>query len=563
MFDTSTVDTGLEIDTEIDLDSDVDTDLEGELAADPEVGFVVDLFRPRQAVAGYLVHAASLESQAPGDGLGGLLASVDPADLDMHDLVSFMGACERQASFVQATQLRAVRELAGRRLVPGPDGEPADTALPAGAVNEYAADEVAAVLAMSRLTGQKRVWLATALTRLPATEAALAAGALNLSKTWAITEGLAVLDDPTAATVEAKLLVRAPHQTLGQLRASINRAVLAADPSTAKERAEKAKAERRVELTPRADGMAEFWALLPAPEAMALWTAVTALADQARAAERAAARDLTKANANPEHGAATGNPACYANPGAPTGSPAALAAFGFTPDGQVADGRLPDGSLTSSTPRGRWGDGAPQFVFRTMNQLRADVLADLAYATLDRADLPRNHRRRPHIQVTVAASTLLGLDELPGELAGHGPIPAQMARAVAADATWRRLLTDPATGGLLDYGTTVYDPPKNLADHVITRDQTCRGLGCRIRAERCDIDHTIRYPDGPTAEHNLTCECRHCHIRKHNAGWKLKLLPNGDVIWTSPTGHSYYDPVPPVLDGHTQPRTPTDDIPPF
>jgi hypothetical protein len=198
-----------------------------------------------------------------------------------------------------------------------------------------------------------------------------------------------------------------------------------------------------------------------------------------------------------------------------------------------------------------------------MDQLRADVLADLAYATLERPDLPRNHRRRPHIQVTVAASTLLGLDDQPGELAGYGPITAEAARRIAAEGTWRRLLTDPATGGLLDYGTTVYEPPQNLTDHIITRDQTCRGLGCRIRAERCDLDHTLRFPDGPTADHNLTCQCRRCHIRKHQAGWKLQLLPNGDVIWTSPTGHRYHDPVPAVLDNCLQPRAPDHNTPPF
>ena len=107
---------------------------------------VVDLFHPREPVSAYAVHAASLESLAPGEALGGVLAAVDPADLDMHDLVSFLGACERQTAWTQAAQLRAVRELAGRRLIPGPNGEPADTALPKGAVNEYAADEVAAVL---------------------------------------------------------------------------------------------------------------------------------------------------------------------------------------------------------------------------------------------------------------------------------------------------------------------------------------------------------------------------------------------------------------------------------
>jgi Domain of unknown function (DUF222) len=504
-----------------------------------------------------------LETLSPGDGLGGLLSSVDPGALSMHDLVSFMGACERQAAWAQARQLRAVRELAGRRLIPGPNGEPADTPLPAGSVNDYAADEVAAVLSMSRFAGQKRVWLATALTRLPTTEALFATGKLNLSKTTAITEGLSVLNDAAAATAEARVLVRAPHQTLGLLRASINRAVLAGDPSTAAERAEKASAERRVELTPRADGMCEFWALLPAPDAMALWTAVTALADQARAAERAAANEIKNANTAADHatarttfsGASAGVP--------PTASSTALAAFGFTDEGFAATGVEPDGSLTGSASA-VWGEGdAPEFVFRTMNQLRADVLADLAHATLDPADLPLSHRRRPHIQVTVAASTLLGLDEHPGELAGYGPIPAAMARQVAAEGTWRRLFTDPANGGLLDYGTTVYDPPKTLTDHVITRDQTCRGLGCRVRAERCDIDHTIRYPDGPTADHNLTCECRPCHIRKHKADWKLQLLTNGDVIWTSPTGHTYHDPVPQVLEGCTPPRTAADEIPPF
>ena len=56
------------------------------------------------------------------------------------------------------------------------------TPLPAGAVNEFAADEVAAVLSLSRSTGQRRVWLATALRRLPTTEALFAAGQLTLTK---------------------------------------------------------------------------------------------------------------------------------------------------------------------------------------------------------------------------------------------------------------------------------------------------------------------------------------------------------------------------------------------
>ncbi len=92
------------------------------------------------------------------------------------------------------------------------------------------------------------------------------------------------------------------------------------------------------------------------------------------------------------------------------------------------------------------------------------------------------HRRAVH---------LLGWDEQPGELAGHGPIPATLAHHIAADATgtWRRLITDPPTGALLDRGTTTYRPPANLTAFVIAREQTCTFAGCRRAAHRCDLDH--------------------------------------------------------------------------
>jgi hypothetical protein len=37
-----------------------------------------------------------------------------------------------------------------------------------------------------------------------------------------------------------------------------------------------------------------------------------------------------------------------------------------------------------------------------------------------------------------------------------------------------------------------------MVDHVITRDATCRGLGCRIPATLCDLDHEVPWPDGTT-----------------------------------------------------------------
>ena len=76
------------------------------------------------------------------------------------------------------------------------------------------------------------------------------------------------------------------------------------------------------------------------------------------------------------------------------------------------------------------------------------------------------------VRVTIPYTALLGADELPGDLAGYGPIPAAVARDLAAGGTWRRILTDPASGRPVDYGTTRYRPPAHLAGLVITRDQT-------------------------------------------------------------------------------------------
>ncbi|PZS32757.1 MAG: hypothetical protein DLM58_09180, partial [Pseudonocardiales bacterium] len=107
---------------------------------------------------------------------------------------------------------------------------------------------------------------------------------------------------------------------------------------------------------------------------------------------------------------------------------------------------------------------------RTADQRRADAIIQLAIDTLHGSrcgELPREHGMRPTIHVSVALSTLLGLDEEPGELAGSGPIPAALARKLATDptGTWRRLVTDPL-GKLIDYGHTRYKPPKHLAEHV-------------------------------------------------------------------------------------------------
>ena len=88
-----------------------------------------------------------------------------------------------------------------------------------------------------------------------------------------------------------------------------------------------------------------------------------------------------------------------------------------------------------------------------------------------------------------------------------------------------------------------YTPTRSTADFVRCRDLTCRFPGCDKPAQVCDIDHTVAYPVGPTHPSNLKCLCRFHHLLKTFwngiGGWRDRQLPDGTIIWTSPTGHTY------------------------
>lgn len=179
---------------------------------------------------------------------------------------------------------------------------------------------------------------------------------------------------------------------------------------------------------------------------------------------------------------------------------------------------------------------------RTLDQLRVDLLAEVARDILAAGGwngLQVSARRgRAALHVTVGADTLLGVSDEPGWLAGYGPIPASMARRVARDATWRRILTDPLTGSLLDYSATAHDPGAVVEGHVLTRDRTCRCGSCTTPAATCDLDHTVPHPAGRTEPGNLGPLCRRRH-RAKQAGFLLRQDRPGVFDWTTPTGRTY------------------------
>ena len=115
-------------------------------------------------------------------------------------------------------------------------------------------------------------------------------------------------------------------------------------------------------------------------------------------------------------------------------------------------------------------------------------------------------------------------------------VPALTAWALAAGGTWRRLVTDPVGGTVVDVGRTRYRPPTGLADLVRARDRACVFPTCQTPAERCDIDHLTAWSQGGTTSlDNLVTLCEAHHRLKHTPGWALtRDQASGILSWHTP-----------------------------
>jgi hypothetical protein len=140
------------------------------------------------------------------------------------------------------------------------------------------------------------------------------------------------------------------------------------------------------------------------------------------------------------------------------------------------------------------------------------------------------------IHVIAEDATITGRRSTPGsEASADGLIPPELVAELARSAKLVPLIhpadAPPEAG---------YVPSKALADFVRCRDLTCRWPGCDRPAYDCDLDHTIPYAaGGPTHASNLKCYCRTHHLVKTFWGWRDQQLPDGTLILTSPSGHTY------------------------
>jgi hypothetical protein len=367
--------------------------------------------------------AAWTVNVTPGSATAGVLAQIDPARLPQAGRVDALVRLERLGAWAAALQARMIAALMD---------EPHASSPAPRLDRDWAKEDVKTALGESITGARHRIAAAGELVhRLPDTLTELEQGRLTARHADAVVDTVRTLDDTAAHEVEAAVLpeperISDPGPTMASFRRKLRRSAIKAAPRSAAEKAARAAEDRDVWVIPQdsggppasegvagGGGMAYLGAPLPAEGAATVSAAVNAKAEQIR---------------------------------------------------EIGDPR---------TKAQRRADGLVQICADYLNDDTVKIKKDTAAPpTRTGAQAPRYHGLRPQIQVSVALSTLLGLDEQPGEIDGIGPIPADLARRLAADpsGTWRRLVTD-ELGHLIDYGRSTYEPPADLARFVIARDR--------------------------------------------------------------------------------------------
>ena len=415
------------------------------------------------------------------------LVAINPHQLSPVDRIDYLTALERQTSWLQALMQRAIVAVAGDQASESNGSDPFF------GVDEAEREDVSTALRLAPTTAQSRIDVARTLVNyLPNTCSALATGEISPAHATVIAKETASairdgLPESAIFEIEQRALAHAEFHTPGQVANQVRTSIARIDPETFETVVSRAQDTRRVSCYTESDGISTIVAILPAADAQIVMNSIESFIRRAQAADAASA-------ASPSDSRST---------------------FAASPSDS-----------------------------RSADMKRADALTAIASAYLaSSAEIVIPHRRPISVNVTIDLPTLLGLAENPGQLAGYGAIPASVARELAADGKWKRFITDPQTGNLLDYGRQSYEPPQALIDFLIARDRTCRFPGCRRSAALSDLDHAQSWESGgETSAENLGALCRRHHRLKTHNGWKVISHSDGSCTWTSPLGKEFFTP---------------------
>ena len=487
------------------------------------------------------LHLSQLLSQRPGIETLTQLVEIHPYELSPSGRIDYLAALEKQNGWLQALMQTAFVAIADDQRESLEYGE--------SGVDDEEREEIAAALRLSPATAQAKMDTARILVnQLPATCAALASGEISVAHATVIARESAPLlrggiDREVIAQIEKSAIANAEFHTPAQVANKIRTAVSRALPTECEESFARAHELRKVSCYPERDGMATVIALLSAPDAQSVLIAIERYLQ--RKDREALQSSLFRTSTTTQNSSATTQNSLSRGTD--------LANSAEIPNPWRVDNRRADAFveiinefLTSDVLDQTATDQTA--TDQTATDQAATDQTDLTNGNLSKQKQIKNLGRKPvTINVTIDLPTLLNMAENPGQLSGYGPIPASLARELAADGNWKRFITDPTSGELLDIGRKSYRPSQHLVDFLIARDRTCRFPGCRYPAHRSDIDHVTPWDDGgKTTPENLGSLCRRHHRLKTHGGWKVTSASDGSCEWISPNGKHYLVPSRPV-----------------
>jgi hypothetical protein len=233
-----------------------------------------------------------LSGLAPGAELGSVLAAIDRSQISGFEQVVVLQTWSRQVAHAQAelyASMTAVAEAEAR--LAGRDGDVIDDF-------ELASSEIRAALTWTRRAAESHLDLALCLVeKYPQVWSALHRGTIDLPRARVIINQTCHLDRDTSRAVAHAALELAGRQTTGQLRARIQRLVIAVDPGSARRRYEQSLEERRITAEPTSSGTANLFGLdLPAADTSAAMRRINRLARAAKAANDPRTMDQVRAD---------------------------------------------------------------------------------------------------------------------------------------------------------------------------------------------------------------------------------------------------------------------------
>src|SRR5690625_2436301 len=363
------------------------------------------------------------------------------------DLVEIVEASRRLQGLCAAVQAEA---LAGLNEVQHVPVLPAEVSSRSMRAETLTGAEAGAALMVSRDSAGLRTAEALTLTRVfTRTLGALREGAITEWHARILLRESAQLSDGQRRRVETEVLDYATGHTGPQLRARIKQVIARIAPTDAEQGHARARAERRVWAQPGLDGMGTLGAELPVEDLAALMTAIEAAAAAAKTADPDDGRTMDNRRADAL--AAMGWSALadgHIGAPAPTSRGTKASANTETSSGTHSDSTTtgthgPEPSAQpaagNNSAQGPARDGPGRCCCGAVNT-ESSAAAGSAGGGLRL----QNTRGKPvTVNVTVPYSTLIGIDDHPGQLAGYGTITANVARRIATTGTWRRILTDP------------------------------------------------------------------------------------------------------------------------